>query len=253
MEKWGRRCAYCGQEGVPLQVEHIVPRIRGGSDRVSNLTLACGPCNLEKGNQTAEEYGHPQIQAQARASLKDAAAVNATRWAIWRRFVGTGLPVEVGTGGRTKYNRTHLGLPKTHAMDALCVGASTPGQVTGLEEAEVLVIRVRGRGQYRRTNVGKSGFPRGYLPRRKEVLGFRTGDMVRAVVPKGKYAGTHEGIVVVRRSGYFDIKRNGQRVAQGISARYFERVQRSDGYGYGRKTALSSTTEVGGPPRRAIL
>ncbi len=28
--KWGRTCAYCGKEGVPLQVEHIVPRARGG-------------------------------------------------------------------------------------------------------------------------------------------------------------------------------------------------------------------------------
>jgi hypothetical protein len=29
LEKWGRVCAYCGAEGVPLEVEHIVPRIRG--------------------------------------------------------------------------------------------------------------------------------------------------------------------------------------------------------------------------------
>jgi 5-methylcytosine-specific restriction endonuclease McrA len=41
LEKWGRNCAYCGTTGVPLQVEHLVPRVRGGSDRVSNLALAC--------------------------------------------------------------------------------------------------------------------------------------------------------------------------------------------------------------------
>ena len=41
LEKWGRRCAYCHRSDVPLQVEHIVPRARGGSHRVSNLTLAC--------------------------------------------------------------------------------------------------------------------------------------------------------------------------------------------------------------------
>ncbi|WP_017661710.1 RRXRR domain-containing protein, partial [Baaleninema simplex] len=34
----------------------------------------------------------------------------------------TGLPVEVGTGGQTKFNRTRLGLPKTHGFDAACVG-----------------------------------------------------------------------------------------------------------------------------------
>src|SRR5262249_28351492 len=43
LEKWQRQCAYCGATGVPLQIEHIVPSSRGGTDRVSNLTLACKP------------------------------------------------------------------------------------------------------------------------------------------------------------------------------------------------------------------
>ncbi|HIC96633.1 TPA: HNH endonuclease, partial [Candidatus Bipolaricaulota bacterium] len=54
-EKFGRKCAYCGAENIPLQVEHIVPKARGGSNRVSNLTIACKKCNQRKGNQTAEE------------------------------------------------------------------------------------------------------------------------------------------------------------------------------------------------------
>ena len=66
----------------------------------------------------------------------------------------------------------------------------------------VLTIRANGRGQYRRTSVDRHGFPRGYLPRQKMVQGFRTGDLVQAVGPKGKYAGTHQGAVAVRRSGY---------------------------------------------------
>ena len=28
LEKWGRACGYCGQTDVPLQVEHIVPKVR---------------------------------------------------------------------------------------------------------------------------------------------------------------------------------------------------------------------------------
>ena len=55
--------------------------------------------------KTAAEFGYPEVEKQAKAPLKDAAAVNATRWEIWRRLEATGLPVEVGTGGRTKYNR----------------------------------------------------------------------------------------------------------------------------------------------------
>jgi hypothetical protein len=45
LEKWGRKCAYCDAENVPLQIEHIQPKGRRGSDRISNLTLACRPCN----------------------------------------------------------------------------------------------------------------------------------------------------------------------------------------------------------------
>ncbi|HAO02349.1 MAG TPA: HNH endonuclease, partial [Halomonas sp.] len=41
LEKWGRKCAYCGTADTPLEIEHVVPRSRGGSNRVSNLTLSC--------------------------------------------------------------------------------------------------------------------------------------------------------------------------------------------------------------------
>ena len=139
LNKWHRRCAYCGAEATSLQVEHIVPRARGGSDRVANLALACEPCNQQKGTQTAEEFGHSAIQAQAECPLKDAAAVNQTRWALYRRLVATGLPVEVGTGGRTKFNRTRLGLPKAHWHDAACVGSSTP-EVLDTREVRPLLI-----------------------------------------------------------------------------------------------------------------
>ena len=54
-EKFKLTCIYCGVRNVPMEVEHIVPAggRRGGSNRVSNLTLSCRPCNLKKGNQTA--------------------------------------------------------------------------------------------------------------------------------------------------------------------------------------------------------
>jgi len=95
--------------------------------------------------KTAEEFGHPKVQADAKKPLKDAAAVNVTRWALYRRIKETGLPVEVGTGGRTKYNRSVRGLPKTHWLDAACVGASTPStlNVAGIRP---LVITAMGRG-----------------------------------------------------------------------------------------------------------
>jgi hypothetical protein len=54
--------------------------------------------------------------------IKDAAAVNSTRWALFNALKQTGLPVATGTGGQTKFNRTRLDLPKTHWLDAARVG-----------------------------------------------------------------------------------------------------------------------------------
>lgn len=41
LEKWKRTCAYCGAKDTKLEIEHIQPRSKGGSNRVSNLCLAC--------------------------------------------------------------------------------------------------------------------------------------------------------------------------------------------------------------------
>ncbi|MBK1650561.1 RNA-guided endonuclease IscB, partial [Rhabdochromatium marinum] len=234
LEKWRRTCAYCGATDVPLEIEHIQPKSRGGSDRVSNLTLACRPCNQRKGRQSIEVFlarapeRLARIKVQARAPLKDAAAVNATRWALLETLMATGLPVEIGSGGRTKYNRTRLDIPKTHALDAVCVG--TVDQVQDWNRP-VLAIKATGRGTYSRTRTFNNGFPRGYLVRHKRVHGFQTGDWVRAEVPKGKKAGVHLGRVAVRRTGSFNIQTQTGTV-QGISHRYCQVLQRADGYGY---------------------
>jgi hypothetical protein len=52
----GNRCGYCltSQEYVPwrLEIEHMIPRAKGGSEVEDNLWLACRSCNLFKGAQT---------------------------------------------------------------------------------------------------------------------------------------------------------------------------------------------------------
>jgi hypothetical protein len=67
--------------------------------------------------------------------------------------------------------------------------------------------------------------------RQKQVHGFQTGDMVKAVVPGGKKVGTHVGRVAVRASGSFNIQTS-QGVVQGIAHRHCSIMQRNDGYGY---------------------
>jgi len=129
LEKWDRKCMYCDKDSMPLQVEHIHAKANGGTDRASNLGIACQPCNQKKAAREIKEFLSKdptrlaKIQAQAKRPLKDAAAVNATRWALLDSLKATGLAVEAASGGRTKYNRLRLNVPKTHALDAACVGA----------------------------------------------------------------------------------------------------------------------------------
>src|SRR5258708_21597088 len=49
--KWGHKCTYCQKENRQLQVEHIYPRVDGGTNRISNLCLACEKCNQSKGTK----------------------------------------------------------------------------------------------------------------------------------------------------------------------------------------------------------
>ena len=145
---------------------------------MSNLTLACHTCNQKKGNRTAAEFGHPSIQAKAKQPLKDAASVNATRWTLWRRLGETGLPVECGTGGRTKYNRVRAGLPKAHYLDAACVGESGAFVVVPAT-LKPLGIKAMGHGRRQRCMTDKYGFPKSHAKRAKQFMGWQTGDIAR--------------------------------------------------------------------------
>jgi 5-methylcytosine-specific restriction endonuclease McrA len=239
LEKWRHRCAYCGRTGLPLEVEHIVPRSRHGSNRVSNLTIACHDCNQAKGKRTAAEWGYPDIHAQAKAPLRDVAAMNVTRWALYRRLQETGLPVEVGTGGRTKWNRIRRNLPKTHWIDAACVGASTPERlrVGGMAP---LLITAMGRHSRQMCRTDASGFPNKRAKQTSVVGGFRTGDIVRAVAPRTSVqAGAHVGRIAIRATGMCNIK-TAVGTIQGIHVRYCKPVHRADGYAYTKGGGASS-------------
>ena len=230
LEKYKRKCCYCGKGDCPLEIEHITPKSRGGSNRISNLCLACNSCNQRKGSQTAAEFGFPLIQAQARKPLKCAAAVNTTRWAVWRMFANTGLPVEVGTGGRTKFNRTKQGYGKTHWIDAACVGAS--GINVRLDTSvKPLRIGAVGRQSRQMCSMDKYGFPRTRAKQNRAVEGFQTGDMARAIVLNGTRQGIYVGRIAVRSRGSFNIATRTEKV-QGLNWKMFKVLHRADGYSY---------------------
>lgn len=236
LEKWGRRCVYCEFKDTPLQIEHIQPRSRGGSDRISNLTLACQLCNQAKGALDIQEFLSGRLKlaqrilAQAKAPLKDAAVVNSTRWALFNALKATGLPVVVGTGGQTKFNRTRFNLPKTHWLDAACVGEVDSIDV---RTSKPLQIACNGHSTRFRTLIDQYGFPRAIMRCPPVVNGLQAGDIVRAEVPNGKYRGTWVGAIAgIRAKGSPALRPFGGKQIDLTKKTIISVLHRKDGYYY---------------------
>jgi 5-methylcytosine-specific restriction endonuclease McrA len=246
LEKWGRTCTYCGATNKPLQVEHIQSQAKGGSDRISNLCLACEPCNRRKGTQDIRVFLAKKpdllqrILAQAKVPLKDTAAVNASRWALSRRLQTLGLPVECGTGGRTKFNRVSRGLEKRHWIDAACVGASTP-RILQVEGVLPLLITATGHGCRQMCLMDELGFPRTKPKQKHFAHGFHTGDIVRACIPDHlNHAGVHVGRVAVKAKGGFTITTATGQIAD-VGKKYCQLLQQADAYGYVQSSVPAGT------------
>jgi hypothetical protein len=236
-----------------LNIEHLRPRSRGGSDRISNLVLACVPCNRAKGSKPVEAFlaDRPdhlaKILGQARTPLGDAAAMNATCWELTITLAALGKPVHAWSGGLTKVNRDAMGLNKTHTLDALSVGHldhESGGRIVRFAQ-HALVAKATGRGSYARTTPDRHGFPRLLRPRTKQHFGYITGDLVRAVMPTGKWTGTWTGRVSVRARGQHSLATPAGRI--NVSYRNLRLLQRGDGYAYSRRSepTQSSSRKMG--------
>ena len=165
LEKWKRKCVYCGKQNIPLEVEHIIPKSRGGSDRVSNLTIACHRCNQKKGNKTAAEFGYPRIQKQAKESLKATAFMNNIRWKLVN-LLNCGRTY----GAITKYHRIRRGLEKSHVNDAFVIAG---GSVQERSKSQQLT-------QTRRNNRSIQTNRKGYKPSiRRQRYKLQPNDLVR--------------------------------------------------------------------------
>jgi 5-methylcytosine-specific restriction endonuclease McrA len=241
LEKFNRTCVYCEKQNVPLEIEHVVLKSRGGSNRISNITLSCRDCNIKKGNKTLEEFLTlkpkknadlllARIQKQLKSPLRDAAAVNSTRYAIGNVLKEIFSQVTFSSGGRTKKNRITQGYQKDHWVDAACVGES--GEKIKIDNRFVpLIITAESRGSRQMCRVNKFGFPRTSAKSTKRIFGFQTGDLVKSHVTKGSKQGTYSGRLAVRTSGFFNIKTKNN-IIQGIQHSFCQLIQRVDGYSY---------------------
>jgi len=234
LEKFNRKCACCGKSGVPLEIEHIVPKSRGGSDRVSNLTIACHEWNQSKGNQTAEEFGYPKIQAKAEKSLKAAVFMNYVR----SRIVDL-LKCDITYGYITKHDRIELGLPKSHATDAFVIAGGD-----GQDRAGSVIIGKQVRRQNR--SLYKANFLKGGKLRRntmKEVNGFKRFDKV-------KYEDKECFVHGLRSSGQFEIRTiDGDHIRDSITSKKLTLLEHARGI-IQEVRAIPLQTEVWSLPAR---
>jgi len=233
LEKWERSCAYCDLKNVPLEIDHILAKANGGTDRLTNLTLSCKKCNQKKGKRLIEEFVSEQsrlkkIIGKKQQSFKDAAAVNSTRYAIGNALKSLSLPLSFWSGGRTKFNRTLQGYLKDHWIDAACVGESGE-KIFIAKNFKHCEVKSYGRGKRQMCRVDRYGFPRTSSKTQKRVLGFQTGDLVKVVVTKGKKIGSYIGRLAVRSTGNFNLKTKTELI-QGINYKYCQLIQRNDGY-----------------------
>jgi len=76
------------------------------------------------------------------------------------------------------------------------------------------------------TTPDKYGFPRTMAKISSTAYGFKTGDLVQAIVPSGKHAGTHVGRVAIRKRPSFALK------GLDVHPKYLKALHRSDGYSY---------------------
>ncbi|HIE51287.1 MAG TPA: HNH endonuclease [Armatimonadetes bacterium] len=57
MARDNHTCQYCGRRDGAMTLDHVIPKVRGGTDDWTNLVCCCIPCNNRKGNRTPEEAG----------------------------------------------------------------------------------------------------------------------------------------------------------------------------------------------------
>ena len=167
-----------------------------------------------------------KILKQAKAQLKDVAAVKSTRWALFKLLKTTGLPVTIGTDARTKFNRRRFDLPKEHWIDAACVGEI---ESLTLLTTQPLLVKATGHGCRQVIPMNKYGFPREGYKAKKPLPGWKTGDIVNVVSGKNAWLKSVR-IKTVFAQGSFDIK-PGDKIFS-VSRNHIKPIHRQDGYGY---------------------
>jgi 5-methylcytosine-specific restriction endonuclease McrA len=86
------QCQYCGKQPPlrELNIDHVLPKSRGGDDTWENLVTACRVCNLRKGWKTPEEANMRLARRPFRPKWSMTAQIllgSATKYREWEPFL----------------------------------------------------------------------------------------------------------------------------------------------------------------------
>ena len=236
------KCAYCGglSSDNILEIEHTFPQSKGGTDKVSNLTVSCRICNEAKGSMTLDQWASklqtncceinekrlkniPAIKKQSK--LKKGFQYSALTQS-YKNHLLTKLrkdfTIEVTFGATTKYYRNQLGLPKSQINDALVIASE--GNPFEMSRYYILEKQIKKRYPHDYISPPKKRQPIVKHKREPEMFGFRLWDLVRCNHVKfGDVVGYVQGR---RSSGSFAIASlDGELLIGGISHKKLKLLQ----------------------------
>jgi len=193
----GYRCQQCGKHKGRLEAHHVIFRAQGGKDTLSNLLTLCETChhNLHEGKISLKVTGvSGHLDQIAQRTMQGKTYLYAT--------LSTRAPLVTVFGYETAAYRKHLGLPKTHIIDALCIATLATGEAVPVQEDNIYRIGFRSRQTRRQYHdLPRKGQGRVRYQVNEELGGFRKGDVVRI---KGKYT---KQINSIYSDGYLAFKR----------------------------------------------
>ena len=159
----GYQCQCCGKKNCRLEVHHLLPRSRGGSDKLANLITLCTDCHhLAHSSEEQLLAFQKKFGKKARCTLRYTTQMNILRNMLQKEYPDA----ELTYGFITKEMRRVFGLEKSHTIDACCIASR--GSEFYNENSN----------KYKKKCVPKGSYPR---------TGVKGGKFV--VLPKGKISG----------------------------------------------------------------
>lgn len=213
----GYKCQRCGKKNCRLEVHHLLPRSRGGSDKLANLITLCSDCHrLAHSSEEQLLAFQKKFGKRAKGTLRYATQMNTLRLMLQKEYPNAGLTY----GFITKEMRRAFGLDKSHIIDACCIAS------IGVE------FHDGNSNKYKKKCVPKGDYVRTNTTNGKHVI-----------IPKGKIAGFRRyDKVLYNNKEYFVASRmsKGYLSLIDIDGNYIkvERTKRSTGERYTSKATI---------------